>query len=106
MSEYIGCRDCDCRSCSGCNLYTLELMLNTGKLDGLMDEHHSINYSADVAAVKHGEWIKHDCLTTDGAGNYTVKVGEVWVCSICGQDEKYREPYCHCGAKMDGGADK
>lgn len=49
---------------------------------------------ADVAPVRHGEWIH--------------KNGEMY-CSVCGgealMDEVYYEsPYCpDCGAKMDGG---
>ena len=49
---------------------------------------------ADVAPVRHGEWIH--------------KNGEMY-CSVCGgealMDEVYyKSPYCpDCGAKMDGG---
>lgn len=45
---------------------------------------------ADVAEVKHGEWVDRD--------------GKTW-CSLCDASNKqYKPPYCpHCGAKMDGG---
>ena len=28
---------------------------------------------------------------------------EHFVCSVCGRHEDVKHPYCHCGAKMDGG---
>lgn len=28
---------------------------------------------------------------------------KVWTCSRCGRLEKYKEPYCNCGARMTGG---
>ena len=30
---------------------------------------------------------------------------EHFVCSVCGTHEEKKHPYCHCGAKMDGGSD-
>ena len=49
--------------------------------------------AADVAPVVHGEWI-----IKNNEHNYFE-----YHCSICGRVEKQEEPYCHCGAKMDGG---
>lgn len=64
---------------------------------------------ADVAQVRHGRW------------KFVKKVGvtNTYKCSLCGRiefinesifynmKEKIKElyPYCHCGAKMDGGAE-
>lgn len=59
--------------------------------------------TADVEEVKHGTWIK-----LDTAHEYT----DVYKCSICNRriwDDKgiplskiyERNPYCHCGAKMN-----
>lgn len=48
---------------------------------------------ADVEPVRHGEWI---CETNKH--NYFE-----FHCSLCGRIEEKEEPYCHCGAKMDGG---
>lgn len=51
--------------------------------------------TADVEVVRHGEWIE---ITDD-----------VYFCSKCnrtlcfGGKSKDSFPYCHCGAKMDGG---
>ena len=30
---------------------------------------------------------------------------EHFACSVCGVHEEKKYPYCHCGAKMDGGAE-
>ena len=65
--------------------------------------------AADVAPVVHGRWE----LLRKGDWN------SVFVCSLCGRRETIAEsesynsqlkmprkyPYCHCGAKMDGGAE-
>jgi len=56
--------------------------------------------AADVAPVKHGEWIEHQHIDRNGT-YYTSH----YKCSECGFedfDEEY--PYCpNCGARMDGG---
>ena len=58
--------------------------------------------AADVAPVVHGRWEQVKKCATKAK----------YRCSVCGREimsavkvniEKY--PYCHCGAKMDGGAD-
>lgn len=58
--------------------------------------------AADVAPVVHGRWEQVKEWATKAKHR----------CSVCGREimsavkvniEKY--PYCHCGAKMDGGAD-
>ena len=58
--------------------------------------------AADVAPVVHGRW--------EQVKEWATKVK--YRCSVCGREimsavkvniEKY--PYCHCGAKMDGGGD-
>lgn len=50
---------------------------------------------ADVAPVVHGRW-----LPVNGYwGPKIVRRG--YQCSLCGRIENQREPYCHCGAKMD-----
>ena len=49
-----------------------------------------VTQTADVAEVKHGEWLEN---------------GANYKCSICGNTESYySDSYCRvCGAKMDGG---
>ena len=58
--------------------------------------------AADVAPVVHGRW--------EQVKEWATKAK--YRCSVCGREimsavkvniEKY--PYCHCGAKMDGGGD-
>ena len=54
MAEYIEiieCRDCVSKNCDGCNVFTLSQMLDHGKFDSIMDEHHTINPAADVVEV-------------------------------------------------------
>lgn len=55
-----------------------------------------ISQTADVEPVRHGRWI------VTGAAQYFLAK-----CSVCGRIEDRRRineyPYCHCGAKMDGG---
>ncbi len=58
--------------------------------------------TADVEEVKHGEWIDNIQKFTSPAGvtkDYLVG----YKCSLCGRTENRKEPYCNCGAKMDGG---
>ena len=92
--EIIECRDCESKNCYGCNVLTLSQMLNKGKFDSLMDEHHSINPAADVVEVKHGRW-------------YWAEDGHC-KCSVCGQYAVVKRiaiqtNYCpNCGARMDG----
>lgn len=54
--------------------------------------------TADVVEVKHGEWEQNPYCK------------RIYFCSVCGRHiedgscNPYEHfPYCHCGAKMDGG---
>ena len=77
-------------------MYNLEAMLKKGAFDGLMDGNRSINpFAADVAEVKHGRWIPF----LDGD---SIMPERYYRCSECGRRCGFQEPYCHCGAKMDG----
>ena len=114
MDEYIGCRNCNSPNCKGCNIKTLETMLNNGKFDCLMNENRCINPSADVAPVRHGRWEFKD---DDGAYPWTTKA----ICSECKKviawnarlslknnqiEFAHENHYClNCGAIMDGGSD-
>ena len=68
--------------------------------DALM-KFRSMVHSADtveLAEVKHGEWIAH----------YNGSQKPIYRCSVCnerliGYSDPNKVPYCHCGAKMDGG---
>ena len=52
--------------------------------------------AADVAPVVHGRWISF-------LGCDHIMPERYYRCSRCGRVESRRQPYCHCGAKMDGG---
>lgn len=52
--------------------------------------------TADVAPVVHGRWVNKQ--EKDTFAGYLTR----FVCSECGRVEQAKEPYCHCGAKMDG----
>lgn len=56
--------------------------------------------AADVAPVRHGRWEP----VLEGVWNVPIPVLVGWRCSQCGRTEQEKEPYCNCGAKMDGGA--
>ena len=51
--------------------------------------------AADVAPVVNGRWISF----LDGDH---IMPERYYRCSRCGRVESRRQPYCHCGAKMDG----
>lgn len=51
--------------------------------------------TADVVPVVHGWWISF----LDGDH---IMPERYYRCSRCGRVESRRQPYCHCGAKMDG----
>lgn len=52
--------------------------------------------AADVAPVVRGRWISF----LDGDH---IMPERYYRCSRCGRVESRRQPYCHCGATMDGG---
>lgn len=51
--------------------------------------------SADVAPVVHARWI-----TRSDKG--IISMTHPYMCSRCWRVEMNKEPYCNCGAKMDG----
>ena len=57
--------------------------------------------SADVEPVKHGRWEP----VLEGVWNVPIPVLVGWRCSQCGRIEQEEEPYCNCGAKMEGECD-
>lgn len=50
--------------------------------------------AADVAPVVYGRWISF-------LGGDHIMPERYYRCSRCGRVESRRQPYCHCGAKMD-----
>lgn len=64
--------------------------------------------SADVAPVRNGRWIPEE---HEDRVSPTMTHRYRWYhCSLCGRrligySNPKDAPYCHCGAKMDGGGD-
>ena len=66
--------------------------------------------AADVEPIKHGRWIEHHGqsylvhpIKYDEYGNPVLQNYINYECSECGRKASELYPYCHCGAKMDGG---
>ena len=59
--------------------------------------------TSDVVEVKHGYWIPTD-IEQEFFG--CIDEATIYKCSLCGRYEDKQKPYCHCGARMDGGSDK
>lgn len=59
--------------------------------------------AADVVEVRHGEWELDYVYANDYSNDNTRKV---FRCSLCGRIAKQKEPYCNCGAKMNGEENK
>ena len=57
----------------------------------------------DFERVVHGEWID-DMKVMYAVGNVEMKALVGYRCSLCGRAELRKEPYCNCGARMDGGS--
>lgn len=60
--------------------------------------------TADVQEVRHGKWLPNMEWFDDDYGiePHEERYQTSWKCSLCGRIELIKEPYCHCGAKMDG----
>lgn len=52
--------------------------------------------AADVAPVVHARWIAR-------SDKGIISMTHPYMCSRCWRVEMNKEPYCNCGAKMDGG---
>lgn len=78
-----------------------------GQLDARTEDIENIKYipAADVEPVRHGEWREEfrSQKSPDGYFYWNTSQKKIYVCSICGREEIKKEPYCNCGAKMDGG---
>lgn len=72
--------------------------------------------TADVAPVIHAEWIETPFESIwpgdiDENGEFIMHTYMAWKCSRCGREitgsqHPNKEPYCHCGAKMDNYKEK
>ena len=59
--------------------------------------------TADVVEVRRGRWLDDikEIYPLNGSRKIKALVG--YRCSECNRPELRKEPYCNCGAKMDGG---
>lgn len=55
--------------------------------------------TVDAEPVRHGKWIPIIDRPTWACAFHKLAG---YQCSLCGRIEKENEPYCNCGAKMDG----
>ena len=67
--------------------------------------------AADVSEVVHGLWLEEKRQTLlpveyDDAGEPILHDYVVYRCYRCGRTCKQKEPYCHCGAKMEDGGNE
>lgn len=67
--------------------------------------------AADVAPVVHGRWMEEKGQTLlpveyDDVGEPILHDYVVYRCDRCGRTCKQKEPYCHCGAKMEDGGNE
>ena len=78
-----------------------------GYWDGVDDmaEYIREQPAADVAEVKHGEWIYHECvLSYNGTiSGHSCSVCRAFVHEETFDNDTFYEKYCgNCGARMDG----
>lgn len=66
--------------------------------------------TVDAEPVRHGEWKPYyevmEVFTDVYLNTEEREVQTGWECSVCGRyspGDPAEMPYCHCGAKMDGG---
>ena len=52
-----------------------------------------------VVVQRHGKWIP---IIKEPTALRDYAILDCYKCSECGRYEEKEEPYCHCGAKMDG----
>lgn len=56
--------------------------------------------AVDAEPVRHGRWIPNIRTNYKAYPPYEYRSG--YKCTLCGRVERSnKEPYCHCGAKMD-----
>ncbi|MBQ7076467.1 MAG: hypothetical protein IJM94_06675 [Clostridia bacterium] len=102
MADYIKRSDA-MTICEGYSQHCFETSDSRGQdiADRILDDVEELP-TADVEEVKHGEWID-DIRELDSPAGVTQKYLVGYKCSLCGRSERIKEPYCNCGAKMDGG---
>lgn len=66
-------------------------------VDGILDDNTNPNELVNFERIRHGHWIAFNVINTKDCSS---KIQ--YMCSKCGRYEDEQEPYCNCGAKMDG----
>ena len=59
--------------------------------------------TVDAVEAVHGRWIEDYETFVQDNGYESEPIHTGFLCSVCGRHSCSIEPYCHCGAKMDGG---
>lgn len=82
-------------------LYGEERNICKGQIGILMECALRLKEQPTIDTVKKGKWIEkrgHRSFISGGdIEDYTY-----YICSECAREEITKEPYCHCGARMDG----
>lgn len=74
--------------------------------DGDLFEWVESQPTADVAEVRHGEWIPKKHKMYDFIKHKNIMVVDEFRCSVCENSMHNKFRYCpHCGARMDGDED-
>ena len=114
IDELIGrlrCMPCQSASHSKLILDAIDILAD---YDNLVVANEMLENMLEVARsksqVQHGEWLECTRETIipveyDSNGDLILHKVVEYRCSLCGRLEGKKEPYCNCGAKMDGGTD-
>ena len=65
----------------------------------IMKDHIHNAKPVDTMEVVHGRWIP---IIDEPTQVLKMPMLSGYKCSVCGRYEEEEEPYCNCGAKMDG----
>lgn len=80
--------------------------------DSVEKECTTFKNKTDFVKVKRGEWLPNEMQIENNTyfdgfrfcGTQRLEPIN-YRCSLCGRIERFQEPYCNCGAKMDGRGD-
>ena len=90
-----------CRDCFHCGVCDIADDVEYTTEEQLKEDCVYFTNKADFVEVKHGYWKEETkFLITDNPDDDGYWAS-VYICSNCGREESRKEPYCHCGAKMD-----
>ena len=91
----------DCQNCELNSLQSCTALACRNRLKERLAEYEDVAiYPANLRPK--GEWVEHDCYVCNSDGEPVARTGSVFVCSECGREVRFKEPFCHCGADMRG----